>query len=86
MDEKHTPNYEQPIAGVTWFTPKQCRDCVFRYKNYFIIDGKKIPCDEADGWRKSSCQIYPYPQMKPDEVSKNTGECEFYEKEKQRKK
>ena len=85
-EEKHIPNYEQPITGITWFKPEQCRDCVFRYKDYFRMGDKKIPCSEEDGWRKDCCHIFPYPQSKPPEVSKNTGECEYYEKEKQRKK
>ena len=85
-EEKHIPNMEQPLNGVTWFKPEQCRDCVFRYKDYFIIDGRKIPCDENIGWRKDCCQIYPYPQGKPPEVSKHTGVCEYYEQEKQKRK
>lgn len=82
MSEKHTPNYEAPITG-TMLTPKQCKDCIFRDKsNYTNGEGEVVEC----GWSKSVCQIYPYPQMKPREVSKNTVECEYYEKEKQRKK
>ena len=52
--EQHSPNFEQPISG-TWLVPKQCRDCVFRYKDYFRMGDKKIPCSEEDGWKKSSC-------------------------------
>ena len=84
--EQHSPNSEQPITGVTWLIGKQCRDCVFRYKDYFRMGDKKIPCSEEDGWKKSSCEIFPYPQSKPPEVEHNTGKCEYYEKEKQRKK
>lgn len=79
--EKHIPNVEAPIAGVTWFVPEQCRDCIFRYKDHFIIDGKRVDCDESDGFKKSSCEIFPYPDMKPKEVMNNSGECEYYEKE-----
>lgn len=86
MSKEHLPNFEQPITGVTWLIGKQCRDCVFRYKDYFRMGDKKIPCSEEDGWKKSSCNIFPYPQMKPYEVEHNTGECEYYEKEKQHKK
>ncbi len=80
--EKHSPNFEQPITGVTWFKPEQCWDCIFRDKTSYQKDGKMIEC----GWHKDCCDIFPYPQSKPLEVSKNTGECEYYEKEKQRKK
>lgn len=79
--DKHTPNFEQPIFGVTWFVPKQCKTCIFRYKDHFIIDGKRYECDEEDGYKKSSCEVFRYPEMKPHEVMNNSGECDYYERE-----
>ena len=82
MDKEHIPNFEQPITGVTWFKPEQCGDCIFRDKITYQKDGKAVEC----GWNKSSCVMYPYPQMKPDAVMRNKEECEYYEKEKKNKK
>ncbi len=81
MAEKHTSNFEQPIRGTTWLEPRQCRNCVFRYKTFFEINNQRIPCSEEDGWRKDNCHFFPYPNGKPKEVYDNTGECEYYEKE-----
>lgn len=64
----------------------QCKDCIFRWKTYFDFNGDRYPCDDAYGWEKGSCQIFKYPQDKPDEVYNNTGQCEYYEKEKQHRK
>lgn len=98
MSKEHSPNFEQPITGVTWLVPKQCQDCVFRYKGKTTFHNQAkygengvtyedVTLDlEEHGWMRSDCQIFPYPQMKPYEVEHNTGECEYYEKEKQRKK
>lgn len=73
-DEKLTDN-----AALNHF--KQCRDCVFRYKNYFVFDGKQYGCEEKDGWKKGSCHIFKHPQSKPNDVFNNTGKCDFYEKD-----
>ena len=97
-EEKHIPNYEQPITGVTWLIPKQCQDCIFRYRGETIFhnqakynkDGvtyEDVILDLGEhGWQRDDCQIFPYPECKPDAVMRNIGECECYEKEKQRKK
>lgn len=62
---------------------KQCRDCTFRYTNYFFAaDGRKIPCTEEIGYQKSSCHIFPYPKWKPHGVVYGDEPCEYYEKEK----
>jgi|LSQX01.3.fsa_nt_gb hypothetical protein len=50
---------------------KQCKTCLFR-------DGGT---DYSNEYRKSSCAIYVYPDMKPIEVIRNTGQCELYEKD-----
>ena len=50
----------------------QCKDCEF-----------KIGDDEySNDYRKGSCQIYPYPELKPQSVMMNNGKCESYRKEK----
>ena len=78
-DEKHEPNFNSPMLGVTWYTSKMCKDCIFRDKDpYTDEDGKITDC----AWSRSSCRIFEYPAMKPDEVY--DGECEYYEKEKKR--
>lgn len=50
---------------------KQCKTCALR--------------DNGDVWsnnyKKSCCQIYPYPEHKPEEVVRGNEECEFYEEE-----
>jgi len=48
----------------------QCKDCLF------WNDGT-----EYSNYRKSSCAIYTYPDMKPLEVMENRERCEYYEKE-----
>lgn len=77
MAEKHTPNYEQPIRGVTWLMPQQCKDCFFRDKTSYMDAGKVVEC----GWSKGCCHMFEYPNNKPNEVMHNTGECDYYEKE-----
>lgn len=47
---------------------KQCKDCIFR------DDGTVWSND----YRKSCCQMYQYPNMKPLRVVNNTGICEYY--------
>ena len=60
-----------------------CRDCVFRYKTSFPApDGRKIPCTEETGYKKSSCHIFEYPKAKPHAVVYGREPCEYYEKEK----
>lgn len=58
----------------------QCKNCAFRYKNYFVSDGKKYNCDDSYGWKKAHCHIFEEPQSKPNEVYNNSDMCEFYEK------
>ncbi len=58
----------------------QCKDCFFRFKDYFEFRGQKIKCHPEDGWKKCVCHMFP--EDKPDEVYNNTGECEYYEKQK----
>lgn len=82
--ENHIPNYEAPVAGVTWFSPEQCKNCIFRFKDHFTIAGKTFKCTESEGYKKSSCEMFKYPGMKPREVMDNSGQCEYYEQEKRR--
>ena len=50
---------------------KQCKDCIFR------DDGTVWTND----YRKASCIIYRYPNMKPLRVIDNKGICEYYNNE-----
>jgi len=50
---------------------KQCKTCLFR-------DGGT---DYSNDYRKSSCAMFVYPDMKPIEVIRNTGQCELYERD-----
>lgn len=77
MAEKHTPNFEGPIRGVTWLEPQQCKDCFFRDKTAVELNGVRKEC----GWSKDFCHMFEYPYSKPNEVMHNTGECDYYEKE-----
>lgn len=47
---------------------KQCKTCIFR------DDGTVWSND----YKKSSCQMYQYPSMKPVHVINNKGICEYY--------
>lgn len=51
---------------------KQCKSCIFQ------SDGTVWSND----YQKSCCSMYQYPQSKPIEIIKNTGNCEYYEKQK----
>lgn len=77
---KHKANYNDEWR-VEWETPKQCEDCVFRDKTTYNSKGKDIEC----GWHKSFCAVYPYPKIKPSEVRKNKGDCEYYAKDTRKK-
>jgi hypothetical protein len=50
---------------------KQCKTCLFR-------DGGT---DFSNDYQKSSCAMFVYPDMKPIEVIRNTGQCELYEQD-----
>lgn len=44
---------------------QQCKDCIlWGHGDAF-----------GNAYDKTSCDIYPYPDMKPQEVMMNTGEC-----------
>jgi hypothetical protein len=58
-----------------------CKDCVFRDKTIVTVGETTI---EA-GVTKSYCEIYKYPDNKPNEILFNNSECEYYEKEKKKK-
>jgi len=50
---------------------KQCKTCLFRNGG----------TDFSNDYRKSSCAIFGYPDMKPIEIIRNAGQCEYYEKD-----
>lgn len=77
MKEKHIPNFEAPMGGMTWLQPKQCKDCVYRDKTTLTLDGET----REVGWSKDTCHVYVYPECKPNLVMDNRVECPNYEKE-----
>lgn len=50
---------------------KQCKTCLFRNGG----------TDFSNDYQKSSCAIFNYPDIKPIEIIRNTGQCEYYEKD-----
>lgn len=52
---------------------EQCKDCRFRKM--------KIGDSMIDDYRRSSCMIFSYPEMKPMQFYDGLAECEYYEKE-----
>lgn len=48
---------------------KQCKDCIFQ------SDGTAYSND----YQKGSCAMYKYPTVKPLDVIRNTGQCEYHE-------
>lgn len=52
---------------------EQCKDCCFRKM--------KIGDSMIDDYRRSSCMIFSYPEMKPVQFYDGSAECEYYEKE-----
>lgn len=75
--KEHTANFNEPMRGVQWLMPEQCKDCIFRDKTMATIDGKVVPV----GATRYTCHIYESPNRKPNEVMKNKGDCDYYEKE-----
>lgn len=75
--EKHRPSYNEPFRGTQWLEPEQCKKCVFRDRATAELDGKVIPV----GATRSSCELFPYPDMKPGGVLHNTEKCKHYVKE-----
>lgn len=47
---------------------KQCKDCCF------WGNGDAF----SNAYDKTSCDIYPYPNMKPIEIINNTGDCPYW--------
>ena len=47
---------------------KQCKDCVFQ------SDGTAF----TNHYQKTSCKMYPYPNMKPEGVRNNKMICEYH--------
>lgn len=48
---------------------KQCVDCAFRDKT--SVQGKEC------GWYKGNCEIFQYPDFKPNDVMLNRDVCEY---------
>jgi hypothetical protein len=66
------PRWEAEEWRVTHPNPQACETCMFRPSEF---QGSKL--DRAD---TGSCQIYEYPDHKPNDVYWDGAECEFYEK------
>lgn len=76
MKEKHVPNFEEPMQGMTLLQPEQCKICIYRNKTTIAIDGKS----REVGWDKDTGGAYTYPEWKPNPVMKNKAACPRYEK------
>lgn len=76
MSEKHVPNYEQPIRGVSWPDRKKvrCRDCAFRLVQTAEHNGEEIEIGAVKGF----CEIYPNGCGKPNDVLFKNADCEYY--------
>ena len=53
---------------------QQCKTCLFRDRTAV----KGIEC----GYQKGNCEMFEYPDFKPDDVMRNRANCEYYEKQK----
>lgn len=77
MDEKKTleERYGSEVLTDNAQIPKyeQCKTCRFRQM--------KIGDSLIDDYRRSSCMIFSYPEMKPMEFYHGTAKCEYFEKE-----
>ena len=56
---------------------EQCKTCIFRKM--------KIGDSIIDDYRRSSCMIFSFPDMKPIQFYDGSAKCEFYEKDKKSK-
>lgn len=66
-DENFTDNTQIPKY-------EQCKNCMFRRME---INGVSV-----DDYRRTSCSIYSFPEMKPLGILDGSIQCEYYEKEK----
>jgi len=75
-DNEQRPRWEsEGMEGCRHASDKiVCKTCIFRY---IEIAGEKVERPDA-----SSCEVYVYPDMKPDTVYFEGKECEYYDKEK----
>lgn len=95
LEERYGDEVLSDNAALNHFS--QCKDCIFRDKR--IMDGKEYGWDKcvchiygkisAAHTNEAYPDFFPYvpvePGDKPNEVYDNTGQCEFYEKEKKQK-
>lgn len=71
MSEKR-PRWESELFAPQHINPVACRTCKFRAT---VFHGEQL--DNAD---TGSCEIYEYPESKPNDVYFDGADCEFYEK------
>lgn len=57
---------------------QQCKNCLFRDRTTV----KGVEC----GWQKGNCEMFIYPDFKPDDVMRNLEPCEYHEKDTRNKK
>ena len=72
MSEKR-PRWESEPLSSQRINPVACETCMFRAS----IEEGDAPLDRAT---TGNCEIYEFPDMKPDDVYFDGAECEFYEK------
>jgi hypothetical protein len=66
------PRWESEMWNTIQPNPKACITCMFRPSEF-----NGIRLDRAN---TANCQIYEYPEEKPDKVYWDGAECENYEK------
>jgi hypothetical protein len=68
MSEKR-PRWESEMIGGKPRNPKACMTCLFAHGQPPFADTPEKGC----------CQIYEYPESKPNEVYFDGRDCEYYE-------
>ena len=72
MAEEKRPRWESEMMGGKKANPKACETCAFSH-------GEAPWADEPI---KGCCEMFEYPDTKPDTVYFDGAECEYYEKQK----
>lgn len=94
LEERYADEILTDNAALNHYS--QCKDCIFRDKR--LVGGEECGYDKsvchiygkisAERINKTTPDFFPYtpiePGDKPPDIYNNTGQCEFYEKEKQK--
>lgn len=71
-EEKKIPRWVNEQWYAKQPNPTACLTCMFRF---IEIEGEKVDRPDA-----GCCEIYEYPESKPNDVIFEGAECEYYEK------